>query len=187
MYLYIGFLASILSILPFKKPFSWYSFFVSVHFSCSVMSDSLRPHGLQHARLPCPSPTSGAYSNACLLSWWCHPTISSFVVPLLQFCPPSFPQIRVFSNGSVLQIRWPKYWHFSFNISPSNEYSGLISFRVNWLDILAIQGTLKSLSQHHSWKASILWCSVFFMVQLSHPYMSTRKPQLWLYGPLLAK
>ena len=94
--------------------------------------------------------------------------------PLLL--PPSiFPSIRVSSNESVLRIRWPKYWSFSFNISPSNEYQGLISFRMNWLDLLAVQGTLKSLLQHHSSKASILPHSVFFMVQLSHPYMTTRK------------
>ena len=90
--------------------------------------------------------------------------------------PPSiFPSIRVFSNGSALHIRWPKYLSFSFNISPSNEYSGLISFRMDWLDLLAIQGTLKSLLQHHSSKASILLCSAFFIVQLSHPYMNTEK------------
>ena len=87
--------------------------------------------------------------------------------------PPSiFPSIRVFSNELVLHIKWPKYWSFSFNISPSNEYSGLISFRVDWLDLHAVQGTLKSLLQHHSSKASILWCSAFFIVQLSHPYMT---------------
>ena len=92
--------------------------------------------------------------------------------PLLL--PPSiFPSIMVFSNESVLFIRWPKYWSFSFNISPSNEYSGLISIRIDWLDLLAVQGTLKSLLQHHSSKASIPWCSVFFIVQLSHPYMAT--------------
>ena len=92
--------------------------------------------------------------------------------PLLL--PPSiFPSIRVFSNESVLCIRWPKYWGFSFSISPSIEYSGLISFRMDWLDLLAVQGTLKSLLQHHSSKASILWCSAFFIVQLSHPYMTT--------------
>ena len=94
--------------------------------------------------------------------------------PLLL--PPSiFPSIRVFSNESVLHIRWPKYWSFCFSISPSNEYSGLISFRMDWLDLLAVQGTLKSLLQHHSSKASILWCSAFFIVQLSHPYMTTGK------------
>ena len=94
--------------------------------------------------------------------------------PLLL--PPSiFPSIRVFSNESVLQIRWSKYWSFSFSISPSNEYPGLISFRMDWLDLLAVQGTLKSLLQHHSSKASILWPSAFFIVQLSHPYMTTGK------------
>ena len=86
-----------------------------------------------------------------------------------------FPSIRVFSNESVLHIKWPKYWSFSFSISPSNEYSGLISFRLGWLDLLAVQGTLKSLLQHHSSKASILWCSAFFIEQLSHPYMTTGK------------
>ena len=96
----------------------------------------------------------------------CHPIL----------LPPSiFPSIRVFSNESVLCIRWPKYWSFSFNISPSNEYSGLISFRMNWFDLLATQGTLKSLLQHHSSKASVLRCSAFFIVQLSHPYMTTGK------------
>ena len=95
--------------------------------------------------------------------------------PLLLL-PSIFPSIRVFSNETVLHIRWPKYWSFSFNINPSNEYSGLISFRMDWLDLLAVQGTLKSLSQHHSLKASILRCSAFFTVQLSHPYMTTGKP-----------
>ena len=94
--------------------------------------------------------------------------------PLLLL-PSVFPSIRVFSNKSVLHVRWPKYWRFSFNISPSNECSGLISFRMDWLDLLAVQGTLKSLLQHHSSKASILWCSAFIAVQLSHPYMTTGK------------
>src|SRR5574337_1269459 len=94
-------------------------------------------------------------------------------LPLLL--PSTFPSIRVFSNESVLRIRWPKYWSFSFNISPSSEYSGLISFRINWLDLFAVQGTLKSLFQHHSSKVSILLCSAFFIVQLSHPYMTTGK------------
>ena len=99
----------------------------------------------------------------------------------LILCPPLFlppsilSSIRVFSNESVLHIRWPKYWSFSFNISPSNEYSGLISLRIDWFDLLAVQGTLKSLLQHYSSKASILWCSVFFTIQLSHPYMTTGK------------
>ena len=94
--------------------------------------------------------------------------------PLLLL-PSIFPSIRVFSNKSVLHIRWPKYWSFSFSISPSNEYSGLISFRMDWLDLLAVQGTLKSLLQHHSSRASVLWCSALFTVQLSHPYMTTGK------------
>ena len=93
----------------------------------------------------------------------------------LQLLPSIFPSIRVFSNESILRIRWPKYWSFSFSISPSNEYSGLISFQIDWLDLLAVQGTLKSLLQHHSSKASILRYSAFFIVQLSHPYMTTRK------------
>jgi len=134
-------------------------------FSRSVMSDFLRPHGLQHARHPCPSPTSRVYmpSNHLILG---HPLL----------LPPSvFLSIRVFSNESVLRIRWPKYWSFSFNISPSNEYSGLISFRMDWFDLLAVQGTLKSLLQHHSSKASILQRTAFFIVQLSHPYMTTGK------------
>ena len=137
------------------------------------MYNSLKPHRLQHARPPCPSPTARVYSNSCPLSQWCYPTILS-CCPLLL--PPSiFPSIRVFSNESVLCIRRPKYWTFSFNISPSSEYSGLIYFRMDWLDLLAVQGTLKSLLQHHSSKVSILRCSVFFIVQFSHPYMTTGK------------
>ena len=146
---------------------------LSVQFSHPVTSDSLQPHGLQHTRLPCPSPTPGIYPNSCPLSWWCHPTISS-CRPLLLL-PSIFPSIRVFSNESTLHIRWPKYWSFSFNISLSNEHLGLISFRMDWLDLLAVQGTLKSLLQHHSSKASILQCSAFFTVQISHPYMTTGK------------
>ena len=143
-----------------------------VQFSRSVLSNSLWPHGLQHARPPCPSLTPRVYSNSCPLSQWCHPTISSSVILL----PPSiFLSIRAFSNKSVLCIRWPKYWSFSFSISPSNEHPGLISFRMDWLDFLAVQGTLKSLLQYHSSKASILQRSAFFIVQLSHPYMTTGK------------
>ena len=93
----------------------------------------------------------------------------------LFLLPSIFPSIRVFSNESPLHIMWPKYWNFSFNISPSNEHPGLISFRMDWLDLLAIQGTFKSLLQHHSSKPSILWCSAFFIVQVSHPYMTTGK------------
>ena len=144
---------------------------VSVQFSLSVVSDCLWPHGQQHARPPCPSSTPRVYPNSCPLM---PPSYFILCRPLLL--PPSiFPSIRFFSNESVLRIRWPKYWSFSFNISPSNEYLGLISFRMDWLDLLAVQGTLKSLLQHHSSKASILWCSAFFMVQLTHPYMTTGK------------
>ena len=134
------------------------------------MSDSLWPHGLQHGRLPCPSPAPGACSDLCPLSWWCHPTISSSFVPISS-CPQSFPA----SSESALHFRWPKYWSFSFSISPSNEHPGLISFRMDWLGLIAVQGTLKSLLQHHSSKASILQFSAFFIVQLSHPYMTTGK------------
>ena len=145
-----------------------------IQFNCSVMSHSLRPPGLQHARPPCPSPTAGVYSNSCPWSWWCHPTVSSPCRPLLLL-PSIFPSIRIFFNESFLHIRWPKYWSFSFNISPSNEYSGMISFRMDWLDLLAVQGTLKSLLQHHSSETLILQCSAFFIVQLSHPCMTTGK------------
>ena len=99
----------------------------------------------------------------------------------LILCLPFFPSIRIFSNESVLPMRWPNYWSFSFSISPSNEYSGLISFRMYWLDLLAVQWTLNSLLQHHSSKASILWCSAFFIVQLSHPYMTTGKSLCWYF------
>ena len=117
-------------------------------FSHWVVSDSLPPHGLHFARLPCPSPSSAICSNSCPFSRWCHPTISFSVIPFSSCLNLSWHQ--VFSNESVLPIRWPKYWSFGFSISPSNEYSGLISFRINWLDLLAVQGTLKSLLQHHS-------------------------------------
>ena len=136
------------------------------------MSDSLWPHALQHARLPCPSLSPRVCSNSRPLSWWCHPTISSSVVPFFSRLQ-SFPDSGSFPVSQF--IRWPKYWSFSFSISPSNEYSGLISFRTDGLDLLAVQGTLKSLLQHHSSKASILQCSAFFIVQLSHLYMTTGK------------
>ena len=136
-----------------------------VQFSRSVLSDSQLSHGLKHARLP------GACSNLCPLNWQCYPTVSSSVIPFsscLQSCPASrsFLMSQFFTSGGQ---------EFSFSISPSNEYSGLISFRIDWLDLLAVQGTLKSLFQHHSSKASIFRCSAFFTVQLSHPYMTTGK------------
>ena len=149
------------------------------------MSYSLQPHGLQYARPPCPSPTPRVYSNSCPFSRWFHPTISSSVVPFSS-CLQYFPTL-VFSNESVLCIRWPKYWSFSFNVSPSYEYSGLISLKMDWMDLLAVQGTLKSLLQHHSSKASILQCSAFFTVQLSHPYMTTEQTIALIDGHFLAK
>ena len=204
--------------------------FSSVQFSPSVVSDSLQPHEPQHARPPYISPNPRVHSNPCPSSRWCHPTISSPVVPFSS-CPQSFPasgsfqmsqlfasgsqsigvsacwswsllrlmsielvmpsnhlmfcnpllllhpiplSIRVFPNESTLSMRWPKYCSFSFSIIPSKEHPGLI-FRMDWLDLLAVQGTLNSLLQHHSSKASILWRSAFFTVQLSHPYMTTGK------------
>ena len=145
----------------------------SVQFSHSVVYDSLRPHEPQHARPSCPSSTPRAHSNPCSLSQWWHPTISSSVVPFSS-CPQPFPASGSFQMSAV-RIRRPKYWTFSFNIHPANEHPRLISFGMDWLDLLAVQGTLKSLLQHHSSKASILLCSAFFMVQLSHPYMTTGK------------
>ena len=147
--------------------------FSSIQVSCSVMSDSLWPHELQHIRPPCPSPTPRVHSNSRPSSRWCHPTISSSVIRFSS-CPQSLPA-SVFSNESTLRMRWPKYLSFSFSIIPSEEHPGLISFRMDCLDLLAVQGTLKSLLQHHSSKASILRCSAFFTVQLSCPYMTTGK------------
>ena len=152
---------------PFPESFTQFS---------SVVSNSAWPHGLQHAaRPPCPSPTPGVYSNSCLSSWWCHPAISSSVVPFsshLQSFPASrsFPMSQLFASGGQ-----------SIGVSalasvlPMNTQDWSISFRMDWLDLLAVQGTLKSLLQHHSSKLTILWCSAFFIVQLSHPYMTTGK------------
>ena len=118
----------------------------SVQFSGSVTSNSLRPHESQHARPPCPSPTPGVHSNSCPLSQECHPAISSSVVPFSS-CPQSLPASESFHESTVY-MRWPKYWSFSFSITPSKEIPGLISFRMDWLDLLAVQRTLKSLLQH---------------------------------------
>ena len=148
------------------------------------MSNSLRPHGLKHARPSCPSPTPGAYLDSCPLTCWCYPTILSSIIPFssrLQSFPASgsFQMSQFFASGSQ------SIGVLASGISPSNECSGLISFRMDWLDLLAVQGTFKSLLQHHSWKASILRCSAFFMVQLSHLYMTTGKTialTRWTFG-----
>ena len=135
------------------------------------MSESLLPHGLQHAR-----PITKSRNLLKLMSIETVMPSEHLILCHSLLLPPSiFPSFRVFSNKSVLCIRWPKFWNFSFSISPSNEYSGLISFRVDWLDLLAVQGTLKSLLQPHSSKALILQRSAFFIVQLSHPCMITGK------------
>ena len=127
------------------------------------MSKSLWPHGLKHARLLCPSLSPGVCSSLCALSQWCYLTISSSIT-VFPFSFSVLPSIEVFSNELALPIKWPKYWSFSFHISLSSEYSALISSRINWFDLLAFQGTIKSLLQHHSSKASVLQCSAFFMV-----------------------
>ena len=153
------------------------------------MSNSLKLQKLQHTRLPCPSLSSRVFSNSCLLSQWClishhlwclisHPSHPLLTPSLL---PSIFLSIRVFSNESALHIRWPKYWKFSISISPSNEYSELISFRIDCFDLLAVQGTLKSFLWNHNSKASIHWCSAFLMVQLSHLYMPTEKNHSFNY------
>ena len=141
-------------------------------FTCSVMYDSLWPHRLQHTRLPCPSLFTRVCSNSCPLSQWYHPTISSFIAPFSSYSQ-CLPISGVFSCELALHIRWAKYWSFSYSISPSNEYSELISFRIGWFDLLAIQGTLRSLLQHHSSEASILWCSAKW------------SPNMVQYGPAL--
>ena len=134
------------------------------------MSDSLWPRGLQHIRRLCPPLSKFAQIRV----HWINDTIQPpYPLLLPSLLPSVFPSIRVFSNESTLHIRWPKFWSFSFSISPTNEYSGVIFFRINWFALLAVQGTLKSLLQYHSSKASVLWCSAFFMVQLLHLYMST--------------
>ena len=150
-------------------------FYCKVQFSCSVLSNSLWPHGVQHSRLPCPSPTPRACSNTSHVH-----QVSHAIQPSHSQLSPSPPAFNLSQHQGLFQ--WvssshqvAKYWSFSYNISPSNEYSGLVSFRMDWLDLLAVQGTLKSFLQHHSSKASILRHSAFFKVQLSHPYMTTGK------------
>ena len=165
-------------------PEPWFTLFVvlpillpkysSVQFSRSVVSDSLQTHGPQHARLPCPSPTPGVHSNPCPSSRWCHPTISPSVIPFSS-CLPSFP-----ASGSFLMSQLFTTGGQSIGASASASVLPLIiqdwfPFRMDWLDLLAVQGILKSLLQHHSSKVSILWHSAFFMVQFSHPYVTTGK------------
>ena len=139
-------------------------------FSRQVVSDSLRPNELQHTRLLCPLLSPRVCSDSCM---GCHPTISSSRSLFLS--PSIFPSIRIFSSELTVHIRWPKNWRFSLSIGSSNYYSGFISFKIDSFDLLAVQGTLKSLLQHHSSKVSVLWCSAFFMVQLSYLYMTPGK------------
>ena len=146
----------------------------SIQFSSSVVSDSLRPQELQHARPPCPLPTLRGLPKLMFIELVMPSNHLILYHPFL-FLPSIFTSIRVYSKESALHMRWPKYWSFSFNISPPNEHPGPISFRMDWLDLLAVQGILKSLLQHHSSKASMLQCSPFFIVQFSHPYMTTGK------------
>ena len=153
-----------------RPEFNWYKC-TSVQFSCSVVSNSLRPRGLQHTGLP-------VHHQLPEFTQTHVHCVGDAIQPSHPLSSPSYPALNLSQHHglfseSALHIRWPKYWSFSFNISPSSEYSGLISFRMDWFDLLALQGTLKSLLQHHSSKVSILWCSAFFIVQLSHPYMTT--------------
>ena len=152
----------------------WTLLISSVQFSRSVVSYYLQPHELQHARPPCPSPTPGVYSNSFMSVESMMPSIHLILCHPLLLLPLIPPSIRVFSNESTLCMMWPKYWSFSLSISPSNEHPRLI-FRMDWLDLLAVQGSPKSLLQHYSSKASILRCSALLIVQLSHPYITTGK------------
>ena len=154
----------VLSVLLFERH--------AVQFSSSVMSGSLQLHGLQQAKLSSITNTWSLFELMYIESVMPsnHLILCRSLLPL-----STFPSIRDFSSESALRIRWPKYWSFSFSISQSNDYSELISFTMDWLDLLAVQGTLNSLFKHHSSKTSVLWCSTFFMIQLSHPYMTTRK------------
>ena len=146
------------------------------------MSNSLWPHELQHTRLLCPSLSPRVCSNSCPLNLWCHPITSSSVTAFSS-CPQS-SQASLFSSESALHIRWPKYWSFGFSLSPSSEYSRLTSFRIYRFDLLAVQGTFKNLLQHHNSKASVVRRSAFFMVQVSHLYMTTGKTialTIWIF------
>ena len=155
--------------------------FSSVAQSCPTLCDPMNP---QHARPPCPSPTPGVHANPCPLCRWCHPTISSSVVPFS--CPQFFPSIRVFSNESALHIRWPKYWRSSFNISPSNEHPGLISFRMDWLDPLAVQGTREFSPTHQFKSINSLALSFLYSPTLTSIH-DQWKNHSFVEEPLLAK
>ena len=182
-FFFFFFISFALKVYHYCYQFSWLALLyskivissVQFQFSRSVVSDSLRTHESQHARPPRPSPTPGVHSDS-RASIELVMTSSHLILchPLLLL-PPIPRSIRFFSNESTLCMRWPKYWSFSFNIIPSKEIPGLISFRMDWLDLLAVQGTLKNLLQHHSSKTSILRRSAFFTVQLSHLYMTTGK------------
>ena len=177
----VGHHMAVLTVASFPCPVGIEDLLSQLLFSCSVVSSSLWPYGLQHARLPCPSLSPGACSNErALMSVLMSiesvmPSYHLILSRSLLLLPSGSPSIRVFSNESALWIMWPKYWSFSFAINPSNKYSGLISFKIDWFDLFAVQGILKSLLQQHSSKALILWHSAFFMVQLLHPYMTTGK------------
>ena len=158
--------------------------YIMAQFSCSVVPNSLQSHGLQHTMHPCPSPTPRAYSNSCPSSQWCHPTISSSVI-LFSSCLQSFLVSGSFQVSQILHIRWPKYQSFSFSISPSNEYLGLISFRMDWLDLLSVQGTQESspTPQFKSINSSRLSC-LYGPIDICT--WRPEKPYLWLDGPMLA-
>ena len=172
---YFSFMPSKLTEAVSRWPWSTQSLLLLL-FSHPVMSNSLWPHELQHTRPPCPSPSPRVCPSSCSLHQWCHPAISSFWRrrPLLLLSS-IFPSIRDFSNKSSVHIRWPTSRCFSFSITSSSEHSGLISLKTDWFDLLPVHGTFRSLLQHHSSKASILWCPAFFMVQLSQLYMTTGK------------
>ena len=154
------------TLLVKDNQFTSKSLFSSVQFSHSIVSDSLQLHGLQHDRLPCPSPTPKLTQTMSIES--VIPSNHLIFLSSLLLLSSIFPSIRVFSNELALHTRWPKYWSFSFSICLPNEYSGLISFRIDWVDLHTVQGTFKSLPQHHSSKASIVLCSTLFIVQVSH-------------------
>ena len=153
----------------------------SVQFSRLVVSDSPGPNGLLHARLPCPSPTPRSCSNSHTHIHW----VGDAIQPSHPLSSPSPPALNLPQHQCLFQwIRWPKYWSFSFSITASNKYLGMIPFRIDWIDLLAVQETLRSLVQHYSLNISVLWSSAFFMVQLSHPYMTTGKNHTFDYTDL---